>query len=155
MQRYLFTNCARVVPKVHFGTPCSIRCQSSANMSTSTATPPAAALMIIGNEVLSGSIADANTPWLAKLLHSRGVDLVRVEVIPDDADDIAATCLKLRERVGSTGFVFTSGGIGPTHDDITYDSIAAALGLKVELHQPTVELMKTHYEARGIELVRL
>jgi molybdenum cofactor synthesis domain-containing protein len=127
-------------------------------MSTTTTqsqtTPPSAALMIIGNEVLSGSIADANTPWLAKLLYSRGVDLIRVEVIPDDPEDIAATVLKLRDRVGPTGFVFTSGGIGPTHDDVTYDSIAMALGLKVELHQPTVELMKKHYAARGVELVR-
>lgn len=109
--------------------------------------------MIIGNEVLSGSIADANTPWLAKFLYSRGVDLCRVEVVPDEPDDIAATCLRLRERVGD-GFVFTSGGIGPTHDDVTYSSIAAALGLKVELHQPTVAIMQEHYSARGLELVR-
>jgi len=122
-------------------------------ITTPTTTPPTAALMIIGNEVLSGSIADANTPWLAKLLYSRGVDLIRVEVVPDVPTDIAATVLKLRERVGPKGFVFTSGGIGPTHDDVTYDSIAMALGLKVELHQPTVELMKKHYSARGIELV--
>lgn len=108
--------------------------------------------MIIGDEVLTGSIADANTPWLAKLLHSRGVDLIRVEVIGDDRHDIAATCLSLRERVGPGGFVFTSGGIGPTHDDVTYESIAAALGLGLELHPDTVERMKVHYAARGVEL---
>ena len=113
---------------------------------------PSAALMIIGNEVLSGSIADANTPWLGRLLYSRGVDLVRVEMVPDDPEDIAATCLRLRDRVGPNGFVFTSGGIGPTHDDITYDSIAAALGLNVELHEPTVKIMQQHYTARGVEL---
>ena len=70
-------------------------------------------------QVLSGSITDANTPWLAKLLHSRGVDLVRVEYVPDDKRDIVETVLRLRERVGEAGVVFTSGGIGPTHDDIT------------------------------------
>ncbi|KAL4536598.1 hypothetical protein Ndes2437B_g06010 [Nannochloris sp. 'desiccata'] len=152
MQKYLFNNCARVVPRAHLRAAFSIRCQTTTTSTTPTSTPPTAALMIIGNEVLSGSIADANTPWLAKLLHSRGVDLIRVEVVPDKPTDIAASVLKLRERVGPTGFVFTSGGIGPTHDDVTYDSIAMALGLKIELHQPTMELMKEHYAARGVEL---
>lgn len=123
----------------------------TAALSTS-ADPPSAALMIIGDEVLSGGVADANTPWLARLLHSRGVDLVRVEVVPDDADDIGATALRLRDRVGPGGFVFTSGGIGPTHDDVTYDALAAALGLAVEVHAPTVALMQEHYAARGVEL---
>ncbi|KAI7841941.1 hypothetical protein COHA_004468 [Chlorella ohadii] len=103
-------------------------------------------------QVLTGSISDANTPWLAKLLHSRGVDLVRVEMIPDDKRDIVETVLRLRERVGNTGFVFTSGGIGPTHDDITYESIAAAFGCHLELHQPTVDRMQEHYDKRGVEL---
>lgn len=144
--------------------------------------------MIIGDEVLSGSITDSNTPWLAKvgllcthpvavrggcgaggaggcgsaaplpatlpsstpphpclpltqLLHSRGVDLVRVEYIPDQKRDIVDTVLRLRERVGPSGVVFTSGGIGPTHDDITYESLAAAFGATLALHQPTVDRM--------------
>jgi molybdenum cofactor synthesis domain-containing protein len=150
----LVSSWARVLPR-RVGM-CGMRAAShvsraSAALSTST-DPPSAALMIIGNEVLSGSIADANTPWLARLLHSRGVDLVRVEVVPDDAADIGATCLRLQERVGPGGFVFTSGGIGPTHDDITYDAIAAALGLAVQVHAPTVALMQEHYAARGVEL---
>eukprot|EP00884_Botryococcus_braunii_P012511 jgi/Botrbrau1/21260/Bobra.39_2s0052.1 len=111
-----------------------------------------AAFLVIGNEILSGSIVDANTPWLAKLLHSRGVDLIRVEYIPDDADDIVASVLRLKERVGETGFVFTSGGIGPTHDDVTYEAIAKAFGLKLAQHGPTVALMQEHYEKRGVEL---
>ncbi len=59
---------------------------------------------------------------------SRGVDLVRVEYIPDDKADISESVLKLKQRVGPDGSVFTSGGIGPTHDDVTYEAIAAAFG---------------------------
>ncbi|KAL6757541.1 MoaB/Mog domain-containing protein [Haematococcus lacustris] len=113
---------------------------------------PAAALLVVGDEILAGSITDVNTPWLAKLLHSRGVDLVRVEFVPDQADDIAATALRLRQRVGPSGFVFSSGGIGPTHDDVTYPALATAFGVQLALHQPTVELMKTSYGKRGMEL---
>ena len=78
---------------------------------------------------------------LLQLLHSRGVDLVRVEYIPDQKRDIVDTVLRLRERVGPSGVVFTSGGIGPTHDDITYESLAAAFGATLALHQPTVDRM--------------
>ncbi|PNG99533.1 FAD synthase, partial [Tetrabaena socialis] len=78
-----------------------------------------AALVVIGDEVLSGSVVDSNTPWLAKLLHSRGVDLVRVLYIPDSPADIKEAVLDCRARVGPGGSVFTSGGIGPTHDDVT------------------------------------
>ena len=56
------------------------------------------------------------------------MDLVRVEYIPDDKADISESVLKLKQRVGDNGFVFTSGGIGPTHDDVTYEAIAAAFG---------------------------
>lgn len=113
---------------------------------------PQAALLVIGNEILTGGVADANTPWLAKALYARGVDLVRVEVVPDDEADIAASVLRLRERVGDGGAVFTSGGIGPTHDDVSYQAIASALGTTLELHAPTAERMREHYTARGVEL---
>lgn len=125
------------------------RCRSTSGNSSS---PPTAAFLVIGDEILSGSITDANTPWLAKFLHSRGVDLIRVEYVPDDVPDIANTCIRLRERVGPQGFVFTSGGIGPTHDDKTYEAISKALGLSLSPHHPTIELMKEHYSSRGIEL---
>lgn len=115
-------------------------------------TAPKAALMVIGDEILQGSVTDTNTPWLAKLLYSRGVDLVRVEYIPDDKADIQATVRRLRQRVGDTGFVFTSGGIGPTHDDVTYEAISEAFGRKLERHAPTVALMEEHYKARNLEL---
>lgn len=84
---------------------------SIASVSTPAVTEKRAALMIVGDEVLNGSIQDANTPFLAKFLHARGVDVVRVEIVPDDPAEIAETCLKLRDRVGDDGFVFTSGGI--------------------------------------------
>lgn len=124
---------------------------TSVDYSTSSSAP-AAALMVIGNEILSGAIIDVNGPWLAKLLYNRGIDLLKVEYVLDDPQDIEEACLRLRTRVGPQGYVFTSGGIGPTHDDITYSSIASALGLSLELHQPTVERMKAHYEQRGLEL---
>jgi molybdenum cofactor synthesis domain-containing protein len=111
-----------------------------------------AAMMVIGDEILSGSVQDSNTPWLAKFLRARGVDLVRVEFVPDSYEDIADSLHRLRSKVSEEGFVFTSGGIGPTHDDITYDAIAKALGLKLELHEETHERMKVHYKERGIEL---
>lgn len=108
--------------------------------------------MVVGTELLNGSIADANTPWLAKLLYSRGVDLVRVEFIPDDPKDIQDTVLELKRRVGPDGFVFSSGGIGPTHDDVTYEALSAALGATLKLHEPTVQRMKEVYDRRGLEL---
>eukprot|EP01026_Neomeris_dumetosa_P014994 TRINITY_DN15602_c0_g1_i3.p2 TRINITY_DN15602_c0_g1~~TRINITY_DN15602_c0_g1_i3.p2 ORF type:complete len:290 (-),score=29.25 TRINITY_DN15602_c0_g1_i3:173-1021(-) len=113
---------------------------------------PKAAIMVIGDEILSGQVVDTNTPWLAKLLYSQGVDLIRVEYVPDDKEDISESVKKLRTRVGESGFVFTSGGIGPTHDDVTYEAIANAFGVELQLHTPTVERMKPYYEKRDMEL---
>ena len=87
-------------------------------------------------------------PWLATFLRARGVDLVAVEMIPDSFEDIADSLLRLRSKVSDDGFVFTSGGIGPTHDDITYEAIAKALGLRIELHAETHERMKAGIELR-------
>lgn len=84
-----------------------------------------AAFLCIGNELLNGSIQDTNTPFLAKLLGNRGIDLLRVEFIPDDVQEITASLQGLKHRVGPDGYVFTSGGIGPTHDDVTYQAVAA------------------------------
>ncbi|GAX76273.1 hypothetical protein CEUSTIGMA_g3717.t1 [Chlamydomonas eustigma] len=122
------------------------------NGSVAGSNTPKAAMVVIGDEILAGSIADVNTPWLAKLLHSRGVDLTRVEFIPDNQEEIKSTVLELKKRVGPNGFVFTSGGIGPTHDDVTYESIASAFGVDLQLHEPTVKRMKEVYEKRGLEL---
>lgn len=113
---------------------------------------PKAAAVIIGNEVLSGKVQDVNVHTLAHLLYARGVDLVRVEMIPDEKEDIISTVKRLSESVGPTGFVFTSGGIGPTHDDITYESIAEAFGETLAVHEETRERMTQHYAKQGKEV---
>ncbi|KAJ5997588.1 hypothetical protein N7522_009248 [Penicillium canescens] len=98
-----------------------------------------AACLIIGDEVLGGKTIDTNSPYLAKFCFSLGMQLKRVEVIPDDEEDIMEAVQRMSSRYD---FVVTSGGIGPTHDDITYSSIAKAFGLKLQLHQPAFERMK-------------
>ena len=89
---------------------------------------PAAGILIIGNEILSGKIVDSNSPYLCSQLRELGVDVERVVTIPDDCDTIAAEVRRMSEAFD---FVFTSGGIGPTHDDLTMDGVAAAFGRKV------------------------
>lgn len=107
-----------------------------------------AALVVIGDEILTGKVHDKNTHTLARLLFARGVTLTRVEVIPDEHAVIAERVRHYSDRVD---YVFTSGGIGPTHDDITYEGVAQAFGLEVEEHAPTLERMKAFYEKRGKE----
>ncbi len=90
-----------------------------------------AAFAVIGNEILSGKVTDINTPFLARELRSLGVSLERVVVVPDDVEKIATDVFDLSERYD---VVFTSGGVGPTHDDITMDGVAAAFGLRLVEH---------------------
>ncbi|KAG7382195.1 FAD1 flavin adenine dinucleotide synthetase, partial [Phytophthora boehmeriae] len=78
----------------------------------------------------------------------RGIDLQRVVVIPDEEDAIVSTVKELSEMVGPSGYVFTTGGIGPTHDDITYESVAKAFGRGVELHEPTLAALKKFGEEK-------
>ncbi len=89
---------------------------------------PAAGILIIGNEILSGKIVDSNSPYLCSQLRELGVDVEQIVTIPDDCDTIAAEVRRMSEAFD---FVFTSGGIGPTHDDLTMDGVAAAFGRKV------------------------
>ncbi|KAJ5713422.1 uncharacterized protein N7483_010603 [Penicillium malachiteum] len=98
-----------------------------------------AACLIIGDEVLGGKTIDTNSPFLAKFCFGLGIQLKRVEVVPDDEEDIMEAVRRMSERYD---FVVTSGGIGPTHDDITYSSIAKAFNLNLKLHQPAFERMK-------------
>ncbi len=100
---------------------------------------PTAGCLIIGNEILSGKIVDTNSPFLARELRALGVDLERILTIPDDIAIIAEEVLALSK---ANDFVFTSGGIGPTHDDMTMDSIAKAFGLDVVLHQGMVDRLE-------------
>jgi len=90
-----------------------------------------AALVVIGNEILSGKVTDTNTPFLARELRCLGVSLERVVVIPDDVEQIAADVAAFSRRYD---VVFTSGGVGPTHDDITMDGVAAAFGRPLVEH---------------------
>ena len=93
---------------------------------------PTAGILIIGNEILSGKIVDANSPYLCSELRALGVDVERIVTIPDVVETIAAYVKEMSEAFD---FVFTSGGIGPTHDDITMDGVALAFGRELVLNQ--------------------
>ncbi len=91
---------------------------------------PTAGFLVIGNEILSGKVVDTNSPFLAKELRELGVDLERILTIPDDIDIIAR---EVRTMSESYDHVMTSGGIGPTHDDVTMEGVAKAFDLPLEL----------------------
>jgi FAD synthetase len=90
---------------------------------------PTAGILVIGNEILSGKVVDTNSPYLCRELRTLGVDVERIITIPDDVSVIADHVKAMSQAYD---FVFTSGGIGPTHDDLTIDGIAAAFGRKLE-----------------------
>ena len=100
------------------------------------------AFVIIGNEILSGRTQDANTPWLAENLVSMGVVLHQVRIVPDIEVEIIAAVNELR---GKVDYVFTTGGIGPTHDDITAEAIAKAFGVTLELNKGAYDILARHY----------
>jgi len=102
-----------------------------------------AALVIIGDEVLSGRTKDANTPYVAEKLNKAGVRLKEVRVIPDDAETIQSVLNHLREK---WDYVFTTGGIGPTHDDITAENVAAAFGVALELNEAAYADLLGYYK---------
>ena len=102
-----------------------------------------AAILIIGNEILSGRTQDTNTSTLATWLNSIGVNVNEVRIIPDQEDIIVETLNLLRK---SNNYVFTTGGIGPTHDDITAQSVAKAFGLKYELHKEGYKILEAYYQ---------
>lgn len=104
------------------------------------------AALVIGNELLSGKIADANVVVLARTLRACGWSLDRVVVIPDDIDLIAAEV-----QILSRGFdgVFTSGGVGPTHDDLTVDAVAKAFGAKVESVDALEAMINERYDGKA------
>ena len=104
---------------------------------------PTACLLVIGNEVLSGRTQDLNTKFLAARLGEIGLPLREVRVIPDLAETIITTVNEVRARFDQ---VFTTGGIGPTHDDITSECIAAAFGVPWEPHPEAWARMERHYK---------
>ena len=109
---------------------------------------PTTCLVIIGNEVLSGRTQDANIKHLATRLGELGLGLREVRVIPDVTDRIVETINEVRARYDH---VFTTGGIGPTHDDITSECVAAAFGVPWEPHPEATRRLAEMYAARGIE----
>jgi len=107
-----------------------------------------AAMLAIGDELLSGRTKDKNIGHLADMLTLSGIDLKEVRIVGDEQDDIVAALNALRSRYD---YVFTSGGIGPTHDDITADAVGAAFGRPVVHDEKAMRLLGEMYARRGIE----
>ena len=110
---------------------------------------PTAAMLVIGDEILSGRTRDANMAYLAGELTRAGIDLREVRVISDDADAIVAA---VRALSTAHDVVFTSGGIGPTHDDITAENVARAFGRAISVRKDARAVLAAHYAARDMEL---
>src|SRR6476469_10027337 len=108
-----------------------------------------AAVLVIGDEILSGRTKDKNIGYIADYLTAIGIDLKEVRVVADDAPAIVAALDALREKYT---YVFTTGGIGPTHDDITADCVAKAFGVALEFHPEAVAIMKERLARTGGEL---
>ncbi|MBI3678110.1 MAG: competence/damage-inducible protein A [Proteobacteria bacterium] len=104
---------------------------------------PTAAVLVIGDEILSGRTQDTNTNYIAKFLAALGIDLKEARTVSDVESEIAAAVNALRARYT---YVFTTGGIGPTHDDITADAIAAAFGVDIDYHPEALELLGARYK---------
>ena len=102
-----------------------------------------AAILIIGNEILSGRTQDTNTSTLATWLNSIGVKVKEVRVIPDEEKIIVDTLNLLRKNYN---YVFTTGGIGPTHDDITAESVSKAFNLNYEIHKEAFKILESYYK---------
>jgi molybdenum cofactor synthesis domain-containing protein len=107
--------------------------------------PKTAAALVIGNEILSGKIEEANVHVLARMLRGRGVELRRVVTILDDVDEIAREVAAL---ANAHDWLFTSGGVGPTHDDVTVEGVAKAFGVRVVESPVLAEMLRAHYRER-------
>jgi molybdenum cofactor synthesis domain-containing protein len=118
-------------------------------MATSNPDIPTAAILVIGDEILSGRTKDKNIGYIADYLGALGIDLKEVRIVPDEEAEIVAGLNALRNRYT---YVFTTGGIGPTHDDITADSVAKAFGVPIDHDPRAVAILKERLGARGIEI---
>src|SRR3982751_3400583 len=105
-----------------------------------------AGLLVIGDEILSGRTQDRNVGQIATWLNLQGIRLAEVRVVPDDMGRIGDAVNALR---AAYDYLFTTGGIGPTHDDITVDAIAAALGVPVIVHPEARAILEDYYATRG------
>ena len=109
---------------------------------------PTAAVLLIGNEVLSGRTKDKNLGFIADYLSALGIDLMEARVVADDEADIVAAVNALRARYT---YVFSTGGIGPTHDDITADCMAKAFGVGISHHREAVAILTAYFAEMGRE----
>lgn len=112
-------------------------------------TNPTAAMLVIGDEILTGRTRDSNMHHLAGELTGRGIRLAEARVVPDVHERIKAALNDLR---AAHDHVFTSGGIGPTHDDITADAVAAAFGVGIDVRDDARAILEAHYQRTGLEL---
>jgi molybdenum cofactor synthesis domain-containing protein len=110
-------------------------------------TNPTAAMLVIGDEILSGRTRDSNMHYLAGELTRVGITLCEARVVADVHDEIVAAVQALSARYAH---VFTSGGIGPTHDDITADAVAAAMGARISHRADAMALLQAHYDRAGL-----
>jgi len=110
-----------------------------------------AAIVVIGNEILSGRTQDVNVIVISRWLNTLGVKLEEVRVIPDNENSIINTVNEVRKKFN---YVFTTGGIGPTHDDITSKSIARAFKLKYETHKEAYKLLENYYGSKNFNIGR-
>src|SRR5579885_3231080 len=113
---------------------------------------PSASLVIIGNEILSGRTQDVHLAWLAKELGALGIPLREVRVVPDAEEAIIKAVNHCRARYD---YVFTTGGIGPTHDDITAAAVAKAVGRPLARHPEAEALLRAYYPAEKLNEARL
>jgi molybdenum cofactor synthesis domain-containing protein len=100
---------------------------------------PTAVLVVVGNEVLSAKVQDENGPWAARRFHELGVELLAIHTLPDRVEEIAEVVERVRRHAD---WVFTSGGVGPTHDDVTVPAVARALGRPVVRSPELVESVR-------------
>ena len=110
---------------------------------------PTAAMLVIGDEILSGRTRDANMHHLAKALTDHGIRLTDVRIVADEHERIVEAVQALS---GTYDHLFTSGGIGPTHDDITADAVAAAMGAHLDVRDDARAILQAHYDRQGQEL---
>lgn len=111
-----------------------------------------AALVIVGNEILTGRTQDTNTQWIAEYLLRYGIALMEVRVVPDIEERIVQA---VRDMSGVYEYVLTTGGIGPTHDDITADSVAKAFGVEIEQNQDAYDILLNYYGEEELTPARL
>ncbi|MGO4668504.1 competence/damage-inducible protein A [Bosea sp. 2RAB26] len=114
--------------------------------------PVTAAILVIGDEILSGRTKDKNIGYIAEYLTNIGIELRQVRVVPDSLDEIVSAVNALRSRYT---YVFTTGGIGPTHDDITADSVAAAFGVPINVDPRAVAMLSERFPPDQLNEARM